>query len=131
MLTQDKYLELLKDAIMILGKKWTAEILWYLMQKPLQFSEIGNLAKGISSKMLTQRLKDLQEYGLVTKIILKMNPLKVSYALSDNAKTINILFYELSVFSLYKMGSGLSRVRAFALAKIRKDLRNFYLDTSH
>ncbi len=128
MLTENKFLEFLNDAISILGKKWTTEILWHLMQNPLQFSEIEYRAPGISSKMLTQRLKDLQEYGLVTKIILSMNPLKVSYALSDNAKTLNFLFYELSVFSLYKMGTGLSRVRAFALSKIRKDLRSFYLE---
>ena len=128
MLTVNKYLEFLNDAISILGKKWTTEILLHLMQEPLQFSELEDRAPGISAKMLTQRLKDLQKYGLVTKIILSMNPMKVSYALSDNAKSLNLLFYELSVFSLYKMGTGLSRVRAFALSKIRKDLRNFYLE---
>lgn len=100
------------------------------MQRPLQFSELESLAEGISGKMLTQRLKDLQEYGLVSKVILSMNPPKVSYAISDNAKTLNILLYELSVFSLYKMGTGLSRARAFALGKIRKDLKNFYLGPS-
>ena len=128
MSAENKYIEFLNDAISILGKKWTTEILWHLMQNPLQFSELETLCSGISSKMLTQRLRDLQEYGLATKIILSINPMKVSYALSDNAKTLNLMFYELSVFSLYKMGTGLSKVRAFALAKIRKDLRAFYLD---
>lgn len=50
----------------ILNGKWTTEILWHLNQHPHRYSELRAAIPGLSDKMLTQRLRDLVESGLVT-----------------------------------------------------------------
>ena len=49
----------------ILNGKWTTEILWHLASHPCRYSQLRAAIPGLSDKMLTQRLHDLMESGLV------------------------------------------------------------------
>lgn len=66
----------------LLGGKWTGSILWHLKEKPLRFNEIGRNVPGASKKMITERLRHLEETGLVTRTVLDTSPVAVEYALT-------------------------------------------------
>ena len=51
----------------VLGGKWRVVILAHLKQQPLRYSDLRRLIPRVSEKMLTQRLHELCEAGLVTK----------------------------------------------------------------
>ena len=51
----------------ILGGKWKAVILVKLKERPYRYSELRGLIPGVSSKMLTERLRDLELHGLVDR----------------------------------------------------------------
>jgi len=51
----------------VLGGKWKTVILCFVKEGPCRYREIRRLAPGLSDKMLTQRLKDLQIAGLITR----------------------------------------------------------------
>ena len=55
-------------ALEILGGKWKPVILAHLKEGPLRYGELrARIRRGLSDKMLTQRLADLEEQGLVTR----------------------------------------------------------------
>jgi len=62
---------------------WTANILWYLKHQPRRFSELRGDLPGISSKVLAQRLRRLEEDGLVARLRARSSPVSIEYSLTD------------------------------------------------
>jgi len=52
-------------ALTVLGGKWKTIILAYLSERPCHYGELRQLLPGLSDKVLTERLKDLRQSGLV------------------------------------------------------------------
>lgn len=72
----------------IIGGKWKVLILWYLSDKTMRFNELRRTLPRITQKMLTQQLRELEEYGLVNRLIYTQIPPKVEYSLTDAGKSI-------------------------------------------
>jgi len=65
------------------GGKYKGRILWYLKDEVLRYGELKRLVEGISAKMLSQALNELEEDELVTrKLYLEMPP-RVEYSLTE------------------------------------------------
>jgi DNA-binding HxlR family transcriptional regulator len=67
----------------LLGKKWTAFIVWGLLGGPRRFTELSEAAPGLSDRVLSQRLKELEAAGLVTRSQYPEIPPRVEYELTD------------------------------------------------
>lgn len=67
----------------VIGGKWKPLILWLLSQSTLRFSELQKQASGITQKMLTQQLRELEKDGLVSRKIYPVVPPKVEYTLTE------------------------------------------------
>lgn len=67
----------------LLGRRWTGVILYMLLQKPHRFNELLNAVQGISDRLLTERLRELEENGLVERHVIPDSPVKVEYLLTD------------------------------------------------
>lgn len=73
----------------IVGRKWHPVVLFHLLQDgPLGFSALKERADGISSKMLSEGLSDLEDEGLVTRTVLNDEPVRVEYALSERGEAL-------------------------------------------
>jgi len=81
----------------ILNKKWTVEILEALFDEELQFSELERRYPDMSGKMLSRRVKELFDLGLIGKMISSIQPLEFKYRLSDQARLLRPVFYQLAV----------------------------------
>jgi DNA-binding HxlR family transcriptional regulator len=76
-----------------IGGKWKALILSHLHQfKKRGYSEMKDNLPGVSEKMLSQQLKELERNGLIEKKVLSLKPYRVEYSLSANGKTFAPLF---------------------------------------
>ena len=53
----------------IIGGKWKGVILWHLIHKILRFSQLRRRLPGVTQKMLTQQLRELERDGLVERVI--------------------------------------------------------------
>lgn len=67
----------------LLGGAWTPEIIWNLSKGPRRFSELRRAMPAISGKVLSARLKDLDERGVVSRRVETTSPPSVEYALTD------------------------------------------------
>ncbi len=75
-------------ALTVIGGKWKVIILWHLQDKVKRFGELQKAISGISQKMLTQELRDLEESGLVHRQVFPVVPPRVEYRLTEFGKTL-------------------------------------------
>jgi DNA-binding HxlR family transcriptional regulator len=73
----------LSDCMSLLGGAWTPNIIWYLAGGPRRFSELRVDIPPISAKVLTERLRQLEEQGVVQRNVMPTSPPSVEYALTD------------------------------------------------
>ena len=65
-----------------IGGKYKGRILWYLKGDVLRYGELKRLVEGISAKMLSQALKELEGDELVTRKLYLESPLRSEYSLT-------------------------------------------------
>jgi DNA-binding HxlR family transcriptional regulator len=73
----------LEGVIKLLAGAWTPEILWYINAEPRRFGDLKRDLGKISSKVLTTRLREMEERGIVTRSVMPTSPPTVEYALTD------------------------------------------------
>ena len=67
----------------LLGGAWTPEVVWQLSGGPRRFGELRKDIARISPKMLSARLHDLEEKGVVLRTVMPTSPPSVEYALTE------------------------------------------------
>lgn len=73
----------------ILSGKWKALIIWNLsIYKVIRYNEFKRLIPGITQKMLSQQLKDLEQNGLVNRTVYHEIPPMVEYSLTKTAEDL-------------------------------------------
>lgn len=81
----------------VLGGKWKPFIIWYLSLQPDQRARYGELKKiipyRISDKMFSQHLNELEETGIVERIVMEEKPLRVDYILTNDGLSLANLLY--------------------------------------
>jgi DNA-binding HxlR family transcriptional regulator len=72
----------------LLGGAWTTNVIWQLSGGPRRFGELYRDMAGISPKMLTARLRNLEEKRVVIRKVVPSSPPSVEYALSELGKEL-------------------------------------------
>jgi len=77
------------QVVALLGEKWTLLVLGALTKEPtLRYNDLQRAVSGISQRMLTLRLKKLEENGLVKRTIFPTVPPRVDYELTPLGVTL-------------------------------------------
>lgn len=72
-------------------KKWLHFIVKYLEEKgSLRYSELKKLLGGVSPKTLTERLRELENYGILTRTVYPEVPPRVEYELTDKGMDLSV-----------------------------------------
>jgi DNA-binding HxlR family transcriptional regulator len=69
-------------AIELIGKRWTGAIVAALTDGPLRFGELARAVPGLSDRLLSQRLRELEDEGLVERQVEAGTPVRVTYSLT-------------------------------------------------
>jgi DNA-binding HxlR family transcriptional regulator len=83
----------------LLGRKWTAQIVWALLDGPLRFSVLLETVTGLSDKMLTRRLGELEAAGIVTRTYHAEIPPRVEYELTSAGLALRSVIVEMEHWS--------------------------------
>ena len=75
-------------AIDVFGGKWKPLILWWLHQRTWRFAELRRQIPGITEKMLTHQLRELEADGIVLREVYPTVPPKVEYSLTDYGRSL-------------------------------------------
>lgn len=72
----------------LIGGKYKALILWRLAEGTMRFSQLRKVISGITAKMLTQQLRELEASGLICREVFPVIPPKVEYSLTELGKSL-------------------------------------------
>jgi len=72
----------------LISGKWKSETMWLIQDEPKRFGEIKRLLNGISPKVLTEQLRELEESGLVIRESYPEMPPRVQYSLSEQGRSL-------------------------------------------
>jgi DNA-binding HxlR family transcriptional regulator len=78
----------MNECMKLLGGAWTPNIVWQLSGGPRRFGELQKDIARISPKMLTARLRSLEEKAVITRTLIPTSPPSVEYSLSMLGKEL-------------------------------------------
>jgi DNA-binding HxlR family transcriptional regulator len=83
----------------IIGGKWKGMILWCVCQKTMRFNELHRAIPGITQKMLTRQLRDLEEHSIIIRKVYAQVPPRVEYSLSQEGEELKPILDSLEAWS--------------------------------
>lgn len=87
-----------EKAISILSQRWTGLVIYQLLSGTQRFNEIQS-AIGISGKVLSDRLKDLEQKGLVKRDVIPDTPVVIEYSLTDKGRSMEPILKSIEQWS--------------------------------
>lgn len=75
-------------AVELIGRRWNGAIVRVLLGDSHRFAEIAAAIPDISDRMLAERLKELEQEGVVVRTVIPETPVRVEYALTDRGRAL-------------------------------------------
>jgi len=86
----------IQDIMDVLGGKWKISIVTCLCFSPRRFSELLKMVDGISGKVLSRELKDLEMNKLISRTVKDTQPISVEYAITEYGNSFKELIQIMS-----------------------------------
>lgn len=75
-------------AVELIGRRWNGAIIWVLMQGTCRFATLRAAIPDITDRMLSERLQELEEEGVVERTVVPETPVRVEYALTRKGRAL-------------------------------------------
>jgi DNA-binding HxlR family transcriptional regulator len=75
-------------AVELIGRRWSGAIISVMMGGPQCFNELLAAVPGLSDRLLTERLRELESEGLVQRTVISGPPVRVSYELTEAGESL-------------------------------------------
>lgn len=73
-------------AIELIGKRWSGAIIWALCDDRMRFADLKRAVPGLSDRLLSQRLRELESAGLIHREVEDGTPVRVIYGLTEKGR---------------------------------------------
>jgi DNA-binding HxlR family transcriptional regulator len=83
-------------AVELIGRRWTGAILRALLADVRRFSDLTEAIPGLSDRMLSERLKELEAEGIVARLVHAEKPVRVEYLLTQKGQALGSVIEALS-----------------------------------
>lgn len=75
-------------AVELVGRRWTGVILRAMLGGAVRFSDIAAAVPGLSDRLLSERLKELEAEGIVTRLVIPETPVRIEYHLTKKGEDL-------------------------------------------
>jgi DNA-binding HxlR family transcriptional regulator len=87
-----------EKAMSMLSQRWTGLVIYQLLTGPKRFCTLES-SMGISGRVLSERLKDLETQGIVKREVYPETPVRIEYSLTDKGLALEPLMKEIEKWS--------------------------------
>ena len=84
------------QAIEIIGRRWTGAVVRAMLAGSTRFSEILAAVPGLSDRLLSERLKELESEGIVQRSVTPSTPVRIEYSLTDKGRALAAVVREVA-----------------------------------
>ena len=88
-----------EHAIQLLGKRWTGLILDALLGGPRRFCELTATVEGLSDRVLSDRLRELELEGIIERVVYPQIPVRVEYRLTEKGHDLKPVVDEIHIWA--------------------------------
>jgi DNA-binding HxlR family transcriptional regulator len=86
---QEPFCPYFHHAVELIGRRWTGAIVRALQAGLSRFTELTDAIPGLSDRMLSERLKELEAEGIVERRVIPETPVRIEYALTDKGRDLS------------------------------------------
>ncbi|MGH3440837.1 MAG: winged helix-turn-helix transcriptional regulator [Nitriliruptorales bacterium] len=79
----------------LLGRRWSTHLVWALLEGPRRFTDLREATDGVSDRMLTKRLRELEDAGIVIRRRFREVPPRVEYSLTEAGEALRPVIEEM------------------------------------
>ena len=72
----------------LIGRRWTGAIIFVLLRSRCRFATLRDAIPDITDRMLTERLQELEQEGIVERTVIPESPVRVEYALTKKGRAL-------------------------------------------
>lgn len=83
----------------IVGRRWTGAIVRALLAGDVRFGEVRTTIPGISDRLLSQRLKELEIEGVVKRQVFDKTPVRIEYRLTEKGEALALVVQAVSAWA--------------------------------
>ncbi len=88
-----------EQAIQLLGKRWTGLLLYALLEGPRRFCELTSRVEGLSDRVLSDRLRELEVEGVIERIVYPQIPVRVEYQLTEKGRALEPVVHAIQTWA--------------------------------
>ncbi len=88
------------STLKVIGGKWKPVILWEMENGTLRFGQLKRSIPGITQKMLTQQLRELENDGIIWRKVYAEVPPRVEYGITSYGATLRPVLDEMAVWGI-------------------------------
>jgi DNA-binding HxlR family transcriptional regulator len=75
-------------AVELVGRRWSGAVIQLLLRGPARYAELRDAIPDISDRMLSERLRELEEEGILARHVIPDTPVRVEYALTTKGRAL-------------------------------------------
>lgn len=91
--------ESFQQAAGLVGRRWVPQIVWVLLGGARRYSSLRDAIPEISDTLLSERLRELEQAGIVTRSVTPTTPVLIEYALTDRGRELSVVIEGLSAWA--------------------------------
>lgn len=76
-------------AVELIGRRWTGAIIRIMLGGTTRFSDMTQAIPGMSDRMLSERLKELEAEGIVERSVFAETPVRIEYRVTDKGRALS------------------------------------------
>lgn len=89
------------QAVELIGRRWTGAILRSMLSGATRFSDITASIPSLSDRLLSERLKELEQHGIVSRTVIPKTPVRIEYRLTEKGQDLSKVVEAISEWAEY------------------------------
>ena len=93
------YCPIFQEGVELIGRRWTGSIVRSLLAGSTRFGEILSQVPGLSDRLLSERLRELEAAHIVTRTVYPEVPVRIEYSLTEKGRELETIVGAISAWA--------------------------------